>query len=66
MMRGVVLGMMMTLDGYAAGRNDEMDWLPPFDKMEMWADAHEEMWNTLDNVDTILLGRLTYQIWEKY
>jgi dihydrofolate reductase len=65
-MRKIILGMMMSLDGYAAGPNDEMDWLPAFDDESMWRDAHEEMWNVLDSVDTVLLGRRTYQIWEKY
>jgi dihydrofolate reductase len=62
----MVLGMMTSLDGFAAGPNDEMDWLPPFSDESLWKDAHEEMWNQLNAVDTIVLGRVTYQIWEKY
>jgi len=58
--------MMVTLDGFIAGPNDEMDWLPPFNDEELWKDLHEEMWNQLKSVDTFLLGRVTYQIWEKY
>ncbi|MDD1743721.1 MAG: dihydrofolate reductase family protein, partial [Methanomassiliicoccales archaeon] len=65
-MRKVILGMMMSLDGYAAGPNDEMDWLPPFNDESLWEDAHEEMWKVLDSADTILLGRKTFQIWENY
>ena len=65
-MRKVILGMQMSLDGYGAGPNDEMDWLPPFNDESLWQDANEEMWKVLDSVDTILLGRRTYQIWEKY
>lgn len=56
----------MTLDSFSTGPNGEMDWLPPFNDEEIWRDIHEEMWNQLRSVDTILLGRVTYQIWEKY
>lgn len=65
-MRKMFLAMQTSFDGYAAGLNDEMDWLPPFDREELWKDAHEEMWNNLSTVDTMVLGRKTYQIWENY
>jgi dihydrofolate reductase len=65
-MRKMFLAMQTSLDGYAAGPNDEMDWLPPFDDEMLWKTAHEEMWNNLRNVDTMVLGRITYQIWESY
>jgi len=54
-MRKVILSMMMTLDGFIAGPNDEMDWLPPFNDEELWKDIHEEMWNQLRSVDTLLM-----------
>ncbi len=56
----------MTLDGFAAGPNDEMDWLPAFNDEALWKDIHEDMWKQLGAADTLLLGRVTYQIWEKY
>ncbi len=56
----------MTLDGFSTGPNDEMDYLPPFGKEKMWKDLHDEMWKNLDLADTVILGRSTYQIWEKY
>lgn len=65
-MRKVILAMQMTLDGFSTGPNGEMDWLPPFNDEKSWEDLHEEMWNQLRSVDTLLLGRVTYQIWEKY
>jgi dihydrofolate reductase len=65
-MRKMILSMTVTLDGYAAGPNDEMDWLPPFDNERLWKDANEEMWNQLENVDAMILGRRTYELWEKY
>jgi dihydrofolate reductase len=58
--------MQMTLDGFSTGPNGEMDWLPPFNNEQLWRDLHQEMWNQLTNVDTFLLGRKTYQIWEQY
>ena len=56
----------MTLDGFSTGPNDEMDYLPPFTDENMWKDLHEEMWKNLALADTAILGRKTYQIWEKY
>ncbi len=56
----------MTLDGFSTGPNDEMDYLPPFNDSSMWKDLHEEMWRNLEAADTFILGRRTYQIWEKY
>lgn len=61
-----ILSMQMTLDGYSTGPNDEMDYLPPFNDESQWADLHQEMWKNLKTVDTLILGRRTYQIWEKY
>jgi dihydrofolate reductase len=65
-MRKIILAMQMTLDGFSTGPNGEMDWLPPFDSEEAWKDLHQEMWNQIDNADAMLLGRVTYQIWETY
>ena len=65
-MRKVILSMQMTLDGFSTGPNDEMDYLPPFGNEMMWKDLHEEMWKNLEAADTFILGRRTYQIWEKY
>jgi len=65
-MRKVILSMQMTLDGFSTGPNDEMDYLPPFTNEMMWNDLHQEMWKKLEAADTFILGRRTYQIWEKY
>ncbi len=65
-MRKIILSMQMTLDGFSTGPNDEMDYLPPFTNEMMWKDLHQEMWKNLEAADTFILGRRTYQIWEKY
>lgn len=65
-MRKVILSMQTTLDGFSTGPDDEMDYLPPFNDEKMWKDLHEEMWKNLEGADTFILGRKTYQIWEKY
>jgi len=65
-MRKMILSMQMTLDGFSTGPNDEMDYLPSFTDEKMWKDLHEEMWKNLEATDTVILGRRTYQIWEKY
>ncbi|MEU7871743.1 dihydrofolate reductase family protein [Dactylosporangium sp. NPDC049140] len=55
-MRKVSLTMQVTLDGYVAGPNGQLDWL--FRRM----DPALEKWTTeyLHTVDTVLLGRTTY------
>ncbi len=59
-MRGLIASEMVTLDGYFAGPNGEIDWF-------FW---NEEMANCsadlLSRVDTILFGRVTYELMADY
>ncbi len=58
-MRKVVVLNRISLDGYFAGPNGEIDWFvhdPEVDKA-----AHAMM-----SPDTLLLGRITYQMFESY
>lgn len=55
-MRKVYLGMNMTLDGYVAGPNGELDWA----FRNMSPDMGEYVTELLRTVDTILLGHTTY------
>ena len=64
-MRRILLPVQMTLDGFATGPNGEMDWLPLEDP-QLTAEHWEETWNELRSVDTLLLGRVTYQVWERF
>ncbi len=59
--RKVVLSMTLTLDGYVAGPNNEMDWLITDDN-SLWT----EMFKDLENVDTFLLGRKMYPGYAEY
>lgn len=52
--------MSMTLDGYVAGPNDEMDWMQTND--EDWKD----LFNELREADTYLLGRKMYPGYSQY
>jgi dihydrofolate reductase len=52
--RKVILSMQMTLDGYVAGPNDELDWMSSSD------DEWTYMFKDLESVDTFLLGRKMY------
>lgn len=54
--------MNITLDGYLAGPNCELDW-----HFETWApDMAETLARELSKTDTILLGRITYQAMAAY
>lgn len=58
-MRKVIMFNSVSIDGYYAGPNGEIDWFihdPEVDKA-----AHEMM-----NPDTVLFGKVTYQMFENY
>jgi dihydrofolate reductase len=59
-MRNVIALMHISLDGFAAGPNGEMDWIGY--NGEIFKDAIA----LTDTVDTALYGRITYQMMESY
>jgi dihydrofolate reductase len=59
-MRKVIVSNYMTLDGFFAGPHEELDWFV-WDE-ETAADARE----LLGSVDTILFGRVTYELMAGY
>ena len=61
-MRKVIVSMNVTLDGFMAGPNCELDWHFNYWNEEMAKAAIEQ----LSNTDTILLGRVTYKAMAKY
>lgn len=62
-MRKVILSVQVSLDGFTAGPNGELDWLVEHV-------VSEEGWNSLNDlvstVDTVLLGRVNYQGFASY
>ena len=61
-MRKIVLAMSVTLDGFSAGPNGEMDWVTDNLDEEILSYIDDQ----LGNKGAILLGRVTYQIWADY
>lgn len=59
-MRKVILLMHVSLDGFTAGPNGEMDWISVDD--EIFRDAID----LSGTVDTAIYGRVTYQMMESY
>ena len=59
-MRKIILSMQMTLDGYVAGPNDEMDWI--YAGSDEWENAFDEM----STADTFLLGSKMYPGYAEY
>ncbi len=56
-MRKIIVTMWMTIDGYVAGPNGEMDWIG-----ELYDEAMGTYeYNLISSADTLLLGRETYQ-----
>jgi len=59
-MRRVVWLMHVSLDGFVAGPNGEIDWVQFDDALV------EDVQNLVDTADTALFGRVTYQLMESY
>jgi dihydrofolate reductase len=59
-MRKVILQIDVTLDGFIAGTNGELDWVTSDEVME------QEASELLETADTILLGRVAYQMFAAY
>lgn len=59
-MRKVVLFMHVSLDGFAAGPNGELDWIPYDEEMIGYADE------IVSTVGSPVYGRVTYQMMEGY
>ena len=56
-MRKIIVTMWVTLDGYIAGPNGEMDWIG-----EIYDEAMGNYeYDLVSSADTLLLGRVTYQ-----
>lgn len=56
--RRILLDLAVTLDGFIEGKNGEIDWCimePDMDFISF-----------LNQIDTILFGRKSYEIWEQY
>ena len=59
-MRKVILSNLVTLDGFFAGPNGELDWFIVDEEFNQYAN------DLLSKVDAILFGRLTYQLLADY
>jgi dihydrofolate reductase len=59
-MRKVILFMHVSLDGFAAGPNGELDWISYDEELEKYAEG------VVSTVGAALYGRVTYQMMEGY
>jgi dihydrofolate reductase len=60
-MRKIIAALQTSLDGFIEGPNKELDWAMAEDE-ETWIDINE----TLNSVDTKILGRVMYPDYEQY
>jgi dihydrofolate reductase len=58
MRRKIILDLAVTLDGFIEGKNGEVDWCI--------MDPDMEFNDFLHQIDTILYGRKSYELWGKY
>lgn len=56
--------MFVTVDGFIAGPNGELDWMPGNGTPDTEVDAHMD--RLFDTVDTMVLGRATYQLFADF
>ena len=59
-MRRLIASEMVTVDGFFSGPNGELDWFVQDDELGRFAS------DLIDSVDTILYGRVTYQMMAGY
>jgi dihydrofolate reductase len=59
-MRKIILSVAVSLDGYIEGPNREVDWL------EFNDETGKALNKFLEEIDTVLYGRLSYETWGKY
>lgn len=62
-MRKVILQEWITIDGFAAGPNDELDFFPA---PELSKESDQDQFDFMDSIDTILLGAATYRMFANY
>ncbi len=58
-MRKVILYIAMTLDGMIADTKDGFSFLEPYDGVPLVKESYDEL---LKNIDTLLMGRRTYEV----
>ena len=56
--RRIILDLAVTLDGFIEGKNGEVDWCI--------MDSEMGFINFLNQIDTILYGRKSYDLWGKF
>ncbi len=56
--RRIILDLAVTLDGFIEGKNGEVDWCI--------MDSEMEFINFLNQIDTILYGRKSYDLWGQF
>lgn len=59
--RKVILLMGMGLNGLSAD-----GWIPPAETRTEAEEMFKDLWTLLDSVDTFIIGRVTFQMWENY
>jgi dihydrofolate reductase len=62
-MRKVILQELVTVDGYAAGPNGELDF---FEAISDYSEVDQDNIEALENVDAILLGAASYRMFVEY
>jgi dihydrofolate reductase len=63
-MRKVILQEIVSLDGYAAGPNGDVNFIPASTRGDQRWGAEQTA--LMDSVDTLLLGRVTYQMFSQF
>jgi dihydrofolate reductase len=65
-MRKVIVQEFMTIDGFAAGKNDELDFMPASFSTDSENNIENNQLQLIDTIDTMILGRTTYKMFEDY
>jgi dihydrofolate reductase len=61
-MRKIIVSNLVSLDGFISGPNGEIDWFISIADKEL----EEYSVTQINSIDTMLFGRITYQLMESY
>lgn len=65
-MKRVIVQEWVTVDGFAAGENDELDFMPRQWSNDSKNSVEQHQLQFIETIDTMLLGLITYRMFEAY
>lgn len=65
-MRKLIVQEFITIDGFAAKENNSLDFMPQAADAPTENSVEQHQWQFMDSIDTVLVGRNTYELFAAY